>query len=103
VWELSLDRADFTRSKLTKITTSGPAPSGNETGYAYDAVNRVIGGGVSDNRFHVFDPATSTWQSLAIDGAQPGSQAYHAIDYDPVDGVFVFVTEDRHTMAYRYK
>ena len=103
VWELTLDRGDFTRSTLAKVTATGPAPSGSETGYAYDAVNRVIGGGVADNRFYVFDPALKSWQSLAVQGAAPGSQAFHAIDYDPVDGVFVFVTEDRRTFAYRYK
>jgi hypothetical protein len=103
VWELTLDRGDFKRSTLTRVMASGTAPSGNETGYAYDAVNRVIGGGVADNRFYVFDPARSSWQSLAIQGAMPGSQAFHAIDYDPVDGVFVFVTESRRTFAYRYK
>ena len=71
VWELTLDRSDFTRSTLARVTATGPAPSGSETGYAYDAVNRVIGGGVADNRFYVFDPALKSWQSLA----DPGSRA----------------------------
>ena len=31
-----------------------------------------------------------------------GTQAFHAIDYDPVNNVFVFITEARRTWAYRY-
>jgi hypothetical protein len=103
VWEVTLDRDDFTRSTVTAVATSGSAPSGEETGFAYDAVNRVIGGAVEDDTFHVFDPATAQWQALPIQGAQPGGQAFHAIDFDPVDGVFIFVGDDRHTYAYRYR
>lgn len=35
-----------------------------------------------------------------------GTLAYHAIDYDPVDAVFVFITDytsGRRVWAYRYK
>jgi hypothetical protein len=39
----------------------------------------------------------------AIQGGAPGSQAFHAITYDDVNNVYVFVTDRRETWAYRYR
>jgi hypothetical protein len=32
-----------------------------------------------------------------------GNTTFHSIAFDPVDGVFIFVTENAHTWAYRLK
>ncbi len=105
VIEVDLDREDFTRTRLTRLTTSGPRPPVHETGYAYDSVNQIIGGAFIDNVFFAFDPLTKTWQSRIVEGGAPGSVAFHAISYDPVQNIFVFVTEPgdgARTWAYRF-
>ncbi|MEQ1506918.1 MAG: hypothetical protein ABMB14_32120, partial [Myxococcota bacterium] len=105
-WELRLDRADPTRSTLDRVATTGPFPPHQEPGYAYDSHARIIGGAVTDDTFYAFDPATATWTSQRVDGGSPGTQAFHALNYDPVNNVFVFVTgypDGFHTWAYRYR
>jgi hypothetical protein len=105
VWALKLDRDDYERSTLDRVSTTGPACPHQEPGYDYDAVNEIIGGGVTDGAFYVFDPRTATWSADELDG-DPGTQAFHALGYDPVDNVFVFRTDydsGNRTWAYRYR
>ena len=104
VYALRLERDDPERSTLEKLVTTGPSSGHDEPGYDYDAVNRVIGGGVEDGTFYAFDPATRGWSAHAVAGGDPGSQAFHALAYDPVNNVFVFVTDSSsgaRTWAYR--
>jgi hypothetical protein len=102
VIEVTLDRNNFSNSQFLVLTTSGtPSPHG-EPGYAYDSVNEVIGGAVHDNKFYAFNPLTKSWTAQQILGGSPGSQAFHAIGYDDTSNVFVFLTTDRRTWAYRY-
>lgn len=107
VWELSFDRAK--NSVLIKELTTAGAPASQEDGWAYDSKNHVIGGGVLNNTFYAFDPATNTWDSkvmqvVSADGETPGNVVFHALDYDPVDNVYVFLSDPhRRTWAYRYK
>ena len=108
VFELALDRATWTHSTLTELTTA-VGPASPETGYAYDSVNDVVGGGIVDGRFTAFDPATRSWttQTMQTDppGGAIGTLAFHEIAFDPVDGVFVFVTDSAsgfHVWAYRF-
>jgi hypothetical protein len=105
VYALKLDRNDLKQSTLDKVATSGtPSPHG-EPGYAFDAKNQVIGGAVSDSTFYVFDPAQGSWSAVPI-SASPGNEASHAVGYDPVNNVFVFVTDidsGAKTWAFRYK
>jgi hypothetical protein len=58
---------------------------------------------VHGNRFYAFNPVTKSWTTKDIQGGSPGNQAFHAVAYDDVNNVFLFVTEDRQTWAYRYK
>jgi hypothetical protein len=105
VYEVTLNRADFGKSKIQRIATTGQHSGHDEPGYAYDSVNQIIGGGVRDNIFYAFNPMTKSWTAKMIQGGTPGTQAYHAINYDPVNNVFVFLSvsgADRHTWAYRY-
>jgi hypothetical protein len=103
VIEITLDRSNFGNSQIVVLNTSGtPSPHG-EPGYAYDSVNKIIGGAVHNNKFYAFDPLTKSWTAKDVLGGAPGNQAFHAIGYDDVNNVFLFITEDRQTWAYRYK
>jgi hypothetical protein len=101
VWEVLLNRTDPTSSTVSQLPATGPAPSHDEPGYAYDPVHKIIGGAITNDMFYAFDPATNSWSARAL-GGNPGTAAFHAVSYDPVDNVFLFVTEARHTWAYRY-
>jgi hypothetical protein len=105
VYELNLNRSDFTKSTITRVDTTGAAPPALPIGYAYDPVNKLIGGGPIQNVFYAFDPASKSWASRPVKGGTPGSIAFHAIDYDPVNNVFIFITDHasgKRTWAYRY-
>lgn len=93
VLALQLDRQDPASSVLTMVETMGPTPDHQEPGYDYDSVRDVIGGAVLDSTFYTFDPATSMWTATAMQGGTPGTQAFHALVYDAVDDVFLFVTD----------
>ena len=109
VHEISLDRTDWAKSRAKRIDARGDAP-GSMRNFAYDARNRIIGG-VRQGTFYAFNPSTATWSSRkmlaqANGGAAVGSVAHHALDYDSVNNVFVFVTDrdsGRRTWAYRYQ
>jgi hypothetical protein len=105
-YALNLDRVNLAQSTLDVVLTQGPTSPHQEPAYDYDATNHVIGGGVADSTFYVFDPMSKTWSSQAIAGGMPGVLAFHALRYDPVDNVFIFVTDyvsGQRTWAYRYK
>jgi Calx-beta domain len=109
VWEVTLDRANWASSTVSPLTTTGVAFDSEESGFAYDSWNAVIGGGIADGVFHAFDPLTARWSAAAMQvqgaGGPVGTQAFHALDFDPVDGVFLFLTgyDDGSRMwAYRY-
>ena len=106
VYELRLDRTDPSHSMIVKLSTAGTPPPDGEVGYAYDSKNQIIGGAVVNNAFYAFDPATKTWSRAMIDGGTPGTMKFHAIGYDPVNNVFIFLAADRsgatRTWAYRY-
>ena len=101
VWIIELDRKDLAKSKLVIPKVSGSCPP-SECGFACDAKNQVIGGGVKDNRFYVFDPVNRAWNSKEIQGARPGTVTFHCLAYSPVDNVYVFIANDQ-TWAYRWK
>jgi hypothetical protein len=104
VFALHLDRDELGASTLEQIASEGPSPDHQEPGYEYDPVNQVIGGAVLDSTFHTFDPATATWTATPVQGGEPGTQAFHALVYDAVDDIFVFVTDygsGGRTWAYR--
>jgi hypothetical protein len=105
VFEVTLNRADFSRTLITRLETSGTPSPHSQPAYAYDPLNGVIGGAVYGSRFYAFDPSTRSWTSHAIEGGRPGTQAFQALDYDPHHNVFIFVTDEaggRRTWAYRH-
>lgn len=110
VWEVIPNRDDWSLTTVTEMTDIvGVLPDLPETGFAYDSANEVIGGGIVDGVFQIFDPQAKTWTSVTM---QPetagtiGTLAYHALDYDPVENVFIFISEPSsggHVWAYRQK
>jgi len=105
VFELNLSRSNFSQSTITRLDTTGTPPPTGEMGFAYDSKNQIIGGGPRANAFYAYNPLTKAWSSNVVRGGAPGSLAFHAIDYDPVNNVFIFVTDSvsgRKTWAYRY-
>ncbi len=107
--QFTLDRKDWhkTSGKLIKPRGHVPPPMRN---FAYDSRNHVIGG-IQDGVFYALDLTHLTWSAHEVkarsrDGAKVGTVMHHAIDYDPVNNVFVFVTDrasGRRTWAYRYR
>src|SRR5262249_19495797 len=108
VVEVTLNRSDWSRSKIEPIPVSGTLPQARETGWAYDSVNQIIGGGISNVVFYTFNPLTRTWtgrimQVQSPSGARPGELVFHCLDYDPVNSVFIFIaTEASDTSASNY-
>ncbi len=100
VWSLEMNRTDFAKSKISKMTVTGTAPPNAECGFVFDKERKVISGGVNANKFYSFNPATSAWTSEEIKGVQPGTMTFHCLAYDPADKVFVFIAGG-HTYAYR--
>ena len=96
VWEVTLSRsADKVVNASIQEVGNGTGPKLPETGFAYDARNQVIGGGVYNNQFNVFNPITKTWTTTTIQvegGGSVGTQAFHALDYDPVANVYIFIS-----------
>ncbi|HUW82091.1 MAG TPA: Calx-beta domain-containing protein, partial [Phycisphaerae bacterium] len=111
VWEVTLDRTTWSNSTAVEVTGMTGTPNAQETGWAYDSANQVIGGGVNSGMFYAYDPVTKMWSSNTITadsagGYTVGTQHFHAIDYDPVDSVFICVADGsggRRTWAYRYQ
>jgi hypothetical protein len=109
VFEVSLDPSDFAKSTITEVVLTGTRPNTTETGWAYDSMNQIIGGGITDGVFYAFDPLRKLWSShktqVSPTGADVGSQVFHCIDYDPVNGVFIFISKAASrftTWAYKY-
>jgi hypothetical protein len=109
VWEVSLTRsADKVINASIQEVGNGGGPKLPETGFAYDARNQVIGGGVYNSQFNVFNPITKAWTTTTIQvegGGSVGTQAFHALDYDPVANVYIFITDDAsgsRVWAYRF-
>ena len=107
VYEVTLNRTSWNQSTITEVAGMTGTPQTIETGWAYDAANRIIGGGVASGVFYAYDPAQKSWTSATIrtkDGNSPGLNCYdHCLDYDPVDQVFIVYGTDFHTWAYCYK
>jgi len=72
-----------------------------ETAIAYDSVNHVIGMGPMHGRLYAFDPNLGSWTASKIDALGDRSTVFHCMDFDTVDGVYVFIADDFSTWAYK--
>jgi hypothetical protein len=109
VFEVTLDRVTWEKTTVAELTTQGPVPPSGAQGWAFDAGRGILGGGVQGGVFHTFDPAARRWASqtmqiLPAGASPPPNNGLYTLAYDPVDGVFIFVTDYAggwHTWAYR--
>lgn len=98
-FEVILNRNDFSKSTIVKMnvtgtlrpfTNPGGTSSGDgETGWAYDSVNKIIGGGIYNNTFYAFDPVSSTMKAVTMTSSSGNPignlMKMHTIDFDSVD------------------
>lgn len=112
VYEIKLDRSNWNKSSSVRLTTTGDVPSVGRTGYAYDSKNEVIGGGIDDGKFRVFDPRSRSWDAVPMqvksnDVRTAPRSISHVLDYAPRSNVYFFMTREdstrRRTWAYRYR
>jgi len=103
VWEIALDRSRLVASTIRRLEVTGPTPgsSAPETAVAYDSVNHLIGMGPIKGTLYTFDPNTGAWTAHTIAALGNRSTIFHCMDFDPVNGVYVFITNDFQTWAYR--
>ena len=97
LFEVSPERGDWSATTIVEITdATGDLPVAEAKGWAYDARNQVIGGGVRDSVFFQFEPATHTWTATPIasaSGERPGNVAFFTLAYAEQPGVFLFFTD----------
>ncbi len=109
VFEVSLDRADLGKSNVVEMSGMTGVPDSQESGWAFDSVHQVIGGGIKNGQFYSFNPITKTWKAQVMkvqssSSTTVGTMAFHALAFDPVNRVFVFISDyasGRHVWAYR--
>lgn len=107
VFELSLNRNNPASSSVTLLTgVGGPAPTMAETGLAYDPVKQVIGGAIQNGVFYSFNPQTKMWSSQTMQVAAPSANTpasvrFHALAYDSVNQVYIYIDQNFRTWAYR--
>jgi hypothetical protein len=103
VFRLKFNRDNPGASTITKIPTTGAPPAARITQFAYDPVSQIIGGGPLAGSFFAFDPKKREWKSKPTPGL---GLAWMALEFDPVDNVFIFVTEWNagacHAYAFRW-
>ena len=112
VWAVTPNRSSWGNSTIAELTSMSGAPNiGQETGWAYDSVNHLIGGGVQNGHIFMFDPTGNSGNGSWVDrtmvpsAGSIGTLAFHALDFDGLNGVYLFITDlasGRHTWAYRY-
>ena len=98
VWRVVLDRGALARSTVTALNVTGQRPAGSgRCGFAFDSVNRRIGGNVADGIYYAFDPAALTWSatSMKVEVGSKGvpDQVFHCLDFDTESGCFILLGE----------
>ena len=109
VWRMTLNRGNFAFSTVVALTVTGSRPAASaRCGFAYDTVNKIIGGNVTNGTFYVFDPMTLAWSTTAMQ-VEAGSvgvpdQTFHCLDFDADSGCFVLLSDFKNpaTWVYRY-
>jgi hypothetical protein len=104
VFRVELNRSNLSESIVRKLTTTGSAPAGagDNWKFVYDEENDLFIGKVTSNVVYAFNPSTKAWSSQTISGSTPGTQAFHALDYDPINKVVIFITTARRVWAYKW-
>jgi hypothetical protein len=96
LFELTVDRSAWESSSIVEIDASGDLPAADAKGWAYDAANQTIGGGVRDSVFWTLDPESRVFTAIPLaseTGEGPGNLAFFTLDYASDAGVFLFFTD----------
>ena len=84
--------------------------------FAYDPINNIIAGGITNGKINVFDLSSNTWtwkqmvhEDTGLNCGYQIIQGAECLDYDVESGCFIFMTNPNygapyaaHTFAYRY-
>jgi hypothetical protein len=109
VWRLTLNRANIAFTTVAGLPVTGTPPKASgRCGFAFDPINKIIGGNVTKGTFYAFDPLSLSWSATVMQ-VEPGSigvpnQVFHCLDFDEDSGCFVFLDEASNpvTWIYRY-
>ncbi len=109
VWRLTVNRANLAFSSVAALAVTGTPPAaGPRCGFAYDSINKIIGGNVTNGTFYAFDPASRAWSAKAmqVEGGSIGipNQTFHCLEFDADSGCFIFLNDATNptTWGYRY-
>jgi hypothetical protein len=108
VWRMTIGRPNVSFSNVVALNVTGTPPAGSSRcGFAYDSVNKKIGGNVSSGTFYSFDPTTLAWTSstIKVEAGSVGvpNQAFHCLDFDPVSACYVFLGEATAPATWLYR
>ncbi len=103
VYALALNRADPVQSTLTERSTSGPFPTG-ALGFVSTESGGTVVGAVINGTALVFNAETGVFTPTVVGDGGAGASGAHAVAFDPVNGVVVFLTDyvsGYHTWVWR--
>jgi len=108
VWRMTLGRPNVMLSSIVPLNVTGTLPAASSRcGFAYDTINKKIGGNVTNGTFYTFDPATLAWTSatMRVEAGSVGSpnQAFHCLDFDHGSGCFVFLGDATAPATWLYR
>lgn len=108
VWKIALDRRNLALSTIVAVNVGGsPPPRSARCAFAFDSVNRRIGGNISEGIYYAFDPATQLWSTRAI-RVESGStgipdQVFHCLAFDPASGCFACLSPSGTATTWIYR
>lgn len=106
VFEITLNRSNWSQSTIVKLTTTGPAPNFPivDTGFAVDDINHVICGAALNGVMYIFDPITKVWTTQTMNGPLVSQLKFHCIDFVHSENVFAMIANTPAvTFLWRYK
>jgi hypothetical protein len=108
VWRMTLGRPNVMFSTVVPLDVTGTRPAASSRcGFAYDSVNKTIGGNVTNGTFYAFDPATLSWTSstMRVEAGSAGipNQAFYCLEFDPLSSCFVFLGEAKAPSTWLYR
>lgn len=108
VWRVVLNRQNLSLTTVTALNVTGSRPAASSRcGFAYDSVNNVIGGNVTNGIIYTFDPASLAWSAITMQ-VEAGSigipnQVFHNLDFDAASGCYVFLGDPAAASTWLYR
>ncbi len=109
VFRVDYQSQNPTASTVAELTVTGDKPQvaqpvdsfpdSSETGWAYDSKRHRICGALREGFMFCFDPETKAMSKHRVQGETDASPLtsiiFHTLQYDPINDVFVFLTEGK--------